>query len=177
MFISFYISFFSTKTQGEMKFHFLFSACLLACSFFLYSSAAPIALNSTAIVNSLNDARSKAYPTPAKALKSLSWSSKLATYAANNVNTCNFTTVNRYSLYRTQTNALRSIDFNAVIELWSYERVVLNWNLANLAKARNYTAMMWENSTLVGCAANNCPGLGAWYQCFFSSTRGNYAGK
>lgn len=116
----------------------LVSSTVLLALFFVYSSAD---LDPNAVVAALNKVRSNPDPAPAKALKTLTWSAKLAAYAAINVNSCNYTTVNKKALYRTQTNALRSKDFDDVIKLWGYERNLLKWNVRYLSKATNYSTL------------------------------------
>ncbi|PRP88708.1 cysteine proteinase [Planoprotostelium fungivorum] len=144
--------------------------------FFLCGLLLLAAAQSNDYLAALNNVRANVYPPAATNLTSLTWDSDLASKAQNWVNQCNIgpNPANRW--LRTETYALDTygLTIAQVIGQWNLEAREFNWDLFNIRSAKNYTAIVWQNTTKVGCASASCNG-GTYHQCVFS-TRGNYPG-
>ncbi|PRP89492.1 cysteine proteinase [Planoprotostelium fungivorum] len=151
-----------------MKGHlFLLCACI-----FIGSSA-----QSTEFISAVNSVRSNVHPPAAVNLTSLSWSTDLQAKAQIWTNQCIIgpNPANRW--LRTEAYVLdtsRNLTIAQIVKQWSLESRSFNWDLFHIRNAKNYTAIVWENTTQVGCAFTSCK-EGVFYQCVFS-TRGNYPG-
>eukprot|EP01117_Protostelium_nocturnum_P002000 TRINITY_DN12652_c0_g1_i1.p1 TRINITY_DN12652_c0_g1~~TRINITY_DN12652_c0_g1_i1.p1 ORF type:complete len:667 (-),score=155.30 TRINITY_DN12652_c0_g1_i1:38-1951(-) len=140
-------------------------------------------LPSDSTLQILNEIRGGVYPPSIVSLPLLSWDTDLARRADEWTTQCLWTKNRANLLRRTEANANSfgipgGITFEQASQFWKEENRNLKWTVANLQLAKNYSAIVWENSTSVGCAVNNCTsaGLGLYYQCLFSF-RGNYVGR
>lgn len=68
-----------------------------------------------------------------------------------------------------------SLKFRQVVGIWDVES--LNYGYSELSDGgKNYSALTWSNSTIIGCAVVECPlPLGQFFKCFLGP-RGNYPG-
>ncbi|CAO3672317.1 hypothetical protein G6F70_005054 [Rhizopus microsporus] len=129
----------------------ILSAVILAA--FLHTvTAAPTSSDINTILNAHNKVRAKHH---APALK---WSTKLATYAQNWSNRCQF---QHSSGPYGENLALGYPDWNSVVNGWYSE--VKNYNYNNPGFASNtghFTQVVWKATTEIGCGVKVCNNLG-----------------
>jgi len=164
-----------------MKFQILlFSAAILLLSIWavLGTSVEPLDDDDhDAILNAINELRSSV-DRPVEPLNQVKWNSMLEQLAISWVSNCSFHRDPSSYLLRGENLLMSGIDNSfiakEVIGVWASEKYY--FDRGDVGNAQNYSQMIWNASTDVGCAVNrHCPTLGQFWYCVFSP-RGNYPG-
>lgn len=137
------------------------------------------------LLDTHNDVRANAQPTPDPALPTMSWSESAASLAQDWANRCVFE--HRQPNELGENLALFSqldVPPKDVVDLWAAEDADFDYANNDCAAGKqcgHYTQIVWRDSTSVGCGVANCDnvegfGPGALWVCNYDPP-GNFVGQ